>query len=347
MSFLQLTSTGYRSGMMVPKRYLHRTTDAFYLRHWQKMNVDFKAHTGGKLYQSPRLVTQILQVQSAMRQKGYFTFIHGAPASSRVMTHLYEAMYGKQKPYYKYLRPHSDQYMTKAEKTPSLFMSYSLSSGLWFESAAYFGFNRGPEFYFQGTDYFKSCLKDSGVKITPEFEKKVAALFLKSNCREVGEFYILGINEKDVNKYITDVHPVGKPTGKDVKDVSQFPGRHMDTLEQHQAHLVTMALCYDTLHPSSDIVMIDPNNSQEVDSFCAGLSFKSMKEIPEYEGLVSEKDTDFEKEQLEKRATIDKEIEQVALQFKEMLKNPDAPKFESIQEEEWETWDVPFFRSDV
>ncbi|HSX04363.1 MAG TPA: hypothetical protein VLG76_06515 [Rhabdochlamydiaceae bacterium] len=322
----QLTSIGFRSGCTLAKRFLHHTADAHYLRHWKKMNVDFNAITHGKLYQMPRLVTQILQVQSAMKQKGYFSFIHGAPAASKVLTRLYEVAYGKQeKPYFKYLRPLSSRYMVRVESAyAELFMSYSLTSGLEAVSAAYFGFSRHATIFRKVNSCFKSFTADMGVKMTPEFQKKLEDMMLESNRREVGEFYIIGVKEKDVGKYVTDAIPGGVPTGKDVKDVSLFPEKHTDTLGQYQAHLVTMPLCYDTLHPSSAIVMIDPSDLHEVDSFCAGLFFKRIKEIPEYEGLVSESDTDFEKEQLEKKAKIDEEMEQVAAQFAEMLANPDT-----------------------
>lgn len=314
-----MTSTASRScGMVVTKRQLHHTSDSFYLRYWQKMNVDFKAHTSGKMYQCPKLAHQILKVQSAMRQKGYFSFIHGAPPSSRILARLYEVMYGKQRTYYKYLRPLNAHCMGQ-----ELFMSYSYTSGRWDESAAYFGFKDGNYKYFTAVDNLKSFLKEENVKMTPEFEKKILEMFRKANQRKVGEFFILGLNEQDVN-HVVDAQPAGKPTGKDVKDVSRFPEKHLDTLEKQHAHLATMRLCYDTLHPSSNIIMIDPQDPDEVDAFCKGLSFKPMKEIPEYSGLVSECDTDFEAEMMEKRAKVDEEMEPVAAQFAKMLADPNA-----------------------
>lgn len=353
---------------MAPARALHRAPDYQYMQIWKKSGGSFgiePAESASRMYQSPKLVEEILRVQTAMKERGYIPFLHAMPASSKLVMKFAEILYQNttiEKIYFKYLRTKNDIFTQnketitsisviqetemKQQQSSRLSMSYALTSGIEnLESAASWGFvnHFGKEQYFAVLNHFKSLGIEKVIgkhPSFPEFMEKANALIRRYNRLEVGDFIVLGIPCEKVSKYVYDSKPFNIPTGKKALEVAENPEKHVDSLFKNRTHMATMLINNETLDPDSGIIMVDARDEGE--QYCSGFSTTPMKEIEIYKGLVSSVDTRFEKEQMEKRKKIDAELESFIQQFKEMVLDPKSePDFSLNKEDDFDSFECP------
>lgn len=346
----------------MPKRYLHRAPDRRYLELWKKQGVNYakalSKETRKNLYNSPKLVEQILRASTVATLRGHIPFLHAAPAAAKLLMKMYEADHSSIKlPFFKFLRsPKSCEGQANLEKAKTwipnaefggpypglLSQSYALTSGVRpLETAASWGFSNhgGRRQYFNLMDIYKRFLQETGIDRNTQaydyFLAKGSELIRKYNRLKVGNFLVMGISKPDVARYVYDCKPYNVPTGKDAVDVAEHPERHTDTLDSEQTHMATTFLCKDTLTPNSGISIVDANDPDEVEAFCAGQTLTPMKDVEAFHDLVSPIPTAFESEQEEQMKKVDASMETLLAQFRsyrqtgvfdlELLKEPIEP----------------------
>ncbi len=340
------------------KRNLHRSADFTYVKLWnEKGGFSLGGGTASKnMHDSPSLVERTMKTMTAMGEKGYTPFLHAMPAASRVVRKFTAVILPVGDRHYKYLRSPSGYQESLTEvssntaptgiaggwRSDLLSMSYGLTSGVEpLESAASWGFQNhfGKEQNFSMSNLYRDTLDKSGLDPKSEsynhFWKRGRDLIRDYSRLGVGDFLVIGVPKKDVDKFAYDSSPFNIPTGEKASSVADNPERHKQSLFKQRTHMATLRLCRETVSPESSIRMVDAHDEREVEMFCSGMKFKKMGEIQEFRGLVSTSPTHFEKNQLERRKELDRNLETLAKDFETYRRNPIKP-LPSYKEQEEE-----------
>lgn len=328
----RLTSSMQRCGAhfmrRCQRRFVHRSPDRVYLSLWQRAHVDYRKEERDvkeRMYNSPRLVENIMRAFVTLKKRGYVPFIHAAPAASRVVNAFARVTEreGRSLPFRQRSSRTMAPYEVVIKERPKeagardsrfLSMSYALTSGVRNkESAASFGFRNhdGKDQYWDMLRIFEEIVPR---KMEP-FYKKGEALIRRYNRLKVGDFYVVGVPKGLVRRTVYDAKPYNVPSGHDVVDVANHPERYEKALIENGCHMATMVICREVMDPKSGIVTIHAN-----DEYVAG-SIAPLSSVKEYRGLVSPKDTDFEEEESRKRKEIDRELQKVTEVYRHVLRN--------------------------
>jgi len=335
-AYQRCANYGFQAG--VQKRYTHRSPSYAYLDLWQKHKVEYSKEMNRPfMLQSPQLVSQILRVESTMKQKGYVPFLHAMPASSKVLLEFYKTASPRvPHPFWKFFRspfdPHFMGLKELRKKIPSqddrvqrpefLSMSYALTSnteGL--ESAASWGFvnHFGREQYFPMMNNLQSAMSDwekrSGRKIPAPFFDRARMLIRQYNRLSVGNFYCFGIPPAKVADWMYDSKPYYVPTGRDILDIV----RHPRLRDRNSGTIATLILAKEVMTPSSGWVAVCANDS-EADQFCKGRKLVPPGKVSLYREILAASPTEFEERERAQRLVLDENLKALMSDLKEWVK---------------------------
>lgn len=289
---------------------------------------------------SPALIERILKLETAMRVKDLYPFVHAMPQSTSVVLEIARALFPFDKPFFHYLRPPIAPYtisreevsrtvpkVTVREQRNSLLsLSYALTSGeRACETAASWGFNNhhGKQAYFDILCVFNHLMMTQTFSSEPffkeEVELKLTQLIRHFNRLAVGNFMVVGLPYHLLDM-VYDSLAFNVPTGIDVRHVLNNPAKYCITRDYH---MVTLPVCRD-LNPDSGIVIVNANNTEETEAYCEGLTFKPMNSLPlfkkAFQGVSDHGFEEAQTKQREKLRHVLKSYTSLFAQFK------DSPK---------------------
>lgn len=271
-----------------------------YLKIWKDRHIDFHSKMPPEMERHPEVVHNILKIEAFLQERGLVSFVHASPAGSKVLSELYNALYGAHQ-FFSYLRPKDKRYMvtyqraikgipqTKIEESKPhlLSVSYALTSSITpLESAASWGFRN----HF-GCEQNFALLRELDMILDEENLPAEAKMHLKEKGwqlirfygrQKVGNFHIIGVPNHKVSRYFYDSRPYNVPTGKEVLAVAEDPAGHLETL-MSEGHQATMVICDETLDPKSGLVTVTANTHEEVDPQLAAFvnEFAEIRKNPQ------------------------------------------------------------------
>ena len=332
----------------VQKRFTHRAPSYAYMQEWERHKVDFvekldSSHQGKHLVQSPRLVSQILKTESAMKQRKFVPFVHAMPASSKVLLELYKTASPPNKPFVKRLRspfekPKSltelrtriPQTQDRIQRPEFLSASYALTCNTTtLESAASWGFANhfGREQLVPMNSQLQAFVSNleaqAGKKMPEELVQRARDLIRVYNRLKVGDFYVIGVPPSKLSSWMYDAKPYYVPTGRDIRKVAREP---KTTAEE--GTIATLLLADEVLRPDSGLIAVEANNALEVEQFAYGLRFKPPEELPEYRMILRENETSFEASENAQRASLGRELESLISDVKRWLHGSPSLKWD-------------------
>jgi hypothetical protein len=330
----------------VSRRHFHGTPDRVYLDIWNRAGIDFAQHTEKNMRQSPEQVKRIMQTSATMQRQGRVPFLHARPAGDKVIMKFHEAARPtKPGAFIKYLRSPSGPFAQRTRErawsqlpreetgaaTPDILsLSYALASGIRpLESASSWGFvnHFKNQQYFPLVQQLRDCFESVGLTehALEYFGAQGRALIRQYNRLETGDFFVVGIPESIVDRYLYDAKPYNVPTGKKASEVAADPAAHLDTLLSQGTHMAAMPVCAQIFDPDSGISVVNASDPREVVAFCGGDDLV----IDPFSTLVSAQPTEFEATQLTQRKKIDVALAALIEEFVAYLQTghcePDLP----------------------